>query len=440
MIWGVSIPLWDALSQYTFYGPWIESFQDCWWDPEFPQLSQMVQSLPGFLNLCAVQVKSSEMFTPRHLKLLSAHPLHRGPTDHLEGDLCPPEDMSAAVSMFTSGACSAAVVWQETERVQGVCWGSCVPAYGYCVIAGHITPNDRWEGFCPVCHGRLALGADGERVELFLCVWVLFISLNSSHESRSLFSFLSILYFPLFFIGSLSPALVFVLLPDAGKHTHTYIHTHTRAQSRLLVPVLSSQVLIGSGSSNVQMINGLRIWRRSPPPPPHPFLPSPGFSSFSPKPIYVWMQDHTHTHTQPPNAGEGRPSLSELCFVTRAAAVLSRVVLGKARALRVEGLPRFIKALARCCRGLPDRMWNWRRSRPPPSCIYTARRHRKHRSHIHALKVMVETCDEAVKVSADGQAWIRGLPGMWAVGGSKVRVPVPSGRREALCVQILVHL
>ncbi len=30
----------------------IESFQDCGWDPEFPQLSQMVQSLPGFLNLC----------------------------------------------------------------------------------------------------------------------------------------------------------------------------------------------------------------------------------------------------------------------------------------------------------------------------------------------------------------------------------------------------
>ncbi len=41
-----------ALQSCTFYGPWIESFQDCWWDPEFPQLSQMVQSLPGFLDLC----------------------------------------------------------------------------------------------------------------------------------------------------------------------------------------------------------------------------------------------------------------------------------------------------------------------------------------------------------------------------------------------------
>ncbi len=50
--WSCSIPHWDALRQNTFYGPCIESFQDCWWDPEFSQLSQMVQSLPGFLDLC----------------------------------------------------------------------------------------------------------------------------------------------------------------------------------------------------------------------------------------------------------------------------------------------------------------------------------------------------------------------------------------------------
>ncbi len=70
----VSIPHWDALRQNTFYGPCIESFQDCWWDPEFSQLSQMVQSLPGFLTcvwMCVVQVRSSEMFTPRYLKLLT---------------------------------------------------------------------------------------------------------------------------------------------------------------------------------------------------------------------------------------------------------------------------------------------------------------------------------------------------------------------------------
>ncbi len=62
---GVTIPHWDALSQYTFYGPWIESFQDCWWDPEFPQLSQMVQSLPGFLDLCL------NVCSPSHVRVLS---------------------------------------------------------------------------------------------------------------------------------------------------------------------------------------------------------------------------------------------------------------------------------------------------------------------------------------------------------------------------------
>ncbi len=40
------------MSQYTFYGLWIESFQNNWRDPEFPQLLQMVHSLPCFLNLC----------------------------------------------------------------------------------------------------------------------------------------------------------------------------------------------------------------------------------------------------------------------------------------------------------------------------------------------------------------------------------------------------
>ncbi len=48
----VFIPHWDGTETKTFYGPCIESFQDCWWDPEFSQLSQMVQSLPGFLDLC----------------------------------------------------------------------------------------------------------------------------------------------------------------------------------------------------------------------------------------------------------------------------------------------------------------------------------------------------------------------------------------------------
>ncbi len=70
-------------SQYTFYGPWIDSFQDCWWDPEFPQLLQMVQSLPGFLNLCLDVCSPSQVLGDVYTEVLeAAHPLHRGPTDY----------------------------------------------------------------------------------------------------------------------------------------------------------------------------------------------------------------------------------------------------------------------------------------------------------------------------------------------------------------------
>ncbi len=84
--WFEALPHWDALSQYTFYGPWIESFQDCWWDPEFPQLSQMVQSLPGFLNLCLNMCSPCQVLGDVYTEVLeAAHPLHRGPTDHKRG-------------------------------------------------------------------------------------------------------------------------------------------------------------------------------------------------------------------------------------------------------------------------------------------------------------------------------------------------------------------
>ncbi len=73
----------NALSQNTFYDPWIESFQDSWWDPEFPQLSQMVQSLPGFLNLCLNVCSPCQVLGDVYTEVLEAtHPLHRGPTDH----------------------------------------------------------------------------------------------------------------------------------------------------------------------------------------------------------------------------------------------------------------------------------------------------------------------------------------------------------------------
>ncbi len=72
-----------TLSQYKFYGPWIESFQDSWRDPEFPQLSQMVQSLPGFLDLCLNVCSPSQVLGDVYTEVLeAAHPLHRCPTDH----------------------------------------------------------------------------------------------------------------------------------------------------------------------------------------------------------------------------------------------------------------------------------------------------------------------------------------------------------------------
>ncbi len=81
--WSRFIPHWDALSQYTFYGPWIERFQDCWWDPEFPLLSQMVKSLPGFLDLSLNVCSPCQVLGDVYTEVLeAAHPLHRGPTDH----------------------------------------------------------------------------------------------------------------------------------------------------------------------------------------------------------------------------------------------------------------------------------------------------------------------------------------------------------------------
>ncbi len=69
------MPHWDALSQYTFYGPWIENVQDSWWDPEFPQLSQMVQSLPGFLDLCLNVCSPSQVLRDVYTEVLeAAHP------------------------------------------------------------------------------------------------------------------------------------------------------------------------------------------------------------------------------------------------------------------------------------------------------------------------------------------------------------------------------
>ncbi len=51
--------------------------------PEFPQLSQMVQSLPGFLDLCLNVCSPSQVLGDVYTEVLeAAHPLHRGPADH----------------------------------------------------------------------------------------------------------------------------------------------------------------------------------------------------------------------------------------------------------------------------------------------------------------------------------------------------------------------
>ncbi len=46
-------------------------------------MSQMVQSLPGFLNLCLDVYTPSQVLGEVYTEVLeAAHPLHRGPTDH----------------------------------------------------------------------------------------------------------------------------------------------------------------------------------------------------------------------------------------------------------------------------------------------------------------------------------------------------------------------
>ncbi len=51
-------------------------------DLEFPKLSQMVQSLPGFLDQCLNVCSPSQVLRDVDTEVLeAAHPLHRGPTD-----------------------------------------------------------------------------------------------------------------------------------------------------------------------------------------------------------------------------------------------------------------------------------------------------------------------------------------------------------------------
>ncbi len=58
-------------------------FEELPYHTEFLQLSQMVLSLPGFLNLCLNVRSPCQVLRDVYTEVLEAtHPLHRGPTDH----------------------------------------------------------------------------------------------------------------------------------------------------------------------------------------------------------------------------------------------------------------------------------------------------------------------------------------------------------------------
>ncbi len=82
----------DGSKQKWWLPGWVESLMNLAalllqrLDPEFPQLTQMVQSLPGFLDLCLDVCSPSQVLGDVYTEVLeAAHPLHRGPTDHKRG-------------------------------------------------------------------------------------------------------------------------------------------------------------------------------------------------------------------------------------------------------------------------------------------------------------------------------------------------------------------
>ncbi len=121
--WDALIPHWDAPSQYTFYGPWIESFQDSWWDPEFPQLSQMVRSLSGFLILCLNVCSPSQVLVDVYTEVLeAAHPLHRGPTDHkrISWSSSPENFNSSLAVSYRACVCVSVLRWRRPAGIWAV--------------------------------------------------------------------------------------------------------------------------------------------------------------------------------------------------------------------------------------------------------------------------------------------------------------------------------
>ncbi len=66
-----------------FYGPWIESLQDCWWDPDISSAVADGTVFACFLDLCLNVCSPSQVLGDVYTEVLeAAHPLHRGPADH----------------------------------------------------------------------------------------------------------------------------------------------------------------------------------------------------------------------------------------------------------------------------------------------------------------------------------------------------------------------
>lgn len=128
-----------------------------------------------------------------------------------EEDLCPPEDMCAAVSVYElRRVCAAQRLFDRRQRRVKVSVGTLV-CQCMATVSAQGTPPQTTDVSCvpQEAYVRSRWGREES------------VSLNGPHESLSLSCFLGILYLPLFFMSSLSTALPFILLPDADtQHTH----------------------------------------------------------------------------------------------------------------------------------------------------------------------------------------------------------------------------
>lgn len=196
-----------------------------------------------------------------------------------------------------------------------------------------------------------------------------------------------------------------VYAPPWCRHTHT----HICRQSRLLVPVLSSQVPVGLDFSNVQMINGLRNLKAL-------SAAATVFSSIPPIPLVLLTPlpslipsmfecRSTHAHTERATKcwwGSSQPLRVVLCHSGSCCIVSGGVGEGTCSGWRD------------CC--WLARLWlqrvSWQNvkledvSSSPQQYTQPKDMEKVQISHTHphTLKGVVESWDGTIKVSADGQA------------------------------------